>query len=297
MDVFNLTDTNITEWVFFTNGTTNSWQIWQKPKNCKFISILAIGGGGGGGGGTTGAQNTNRAGGGGGGGAGVCRVVYNSNILPDTLFIQVGPGGTGGASNGNGAAGSISYVSVEPNLTVTNTVVRSSNASPGGGTAIGGAGAAATIVTQANMRVSYLGLFQANAGNIGAIGTSAAAGSNITVSFITTGGAGGGGASSTLGFNGGNITGIGSIPTISGGVAGATNNGDSGFQTVRPSSNSHIGPPIFFTGGAGGGGFRTGIGGAGGNASYGCGGGGGGAGTTGGVGGRGGDGLVIITSW
>ena len=95
---------------------------------------------------------------------------------------------------------------------------------------------------------------------------------------------------------GGNITGAGFIPTISGGAVGGFN-GTAGFNQFNPSSILSSSSPLFFTGGAGGGSNARGTGGDGGNGAFGCGGGGGGAGLTGGRGGRGGDGLVIITCW
>ena len=50
---------------FFALGST-AWQTWQKPRNCKFVYITAIGGGGGGG---SCSDVLGTAGGGGGGGS------------------------------------------------------------------------------------------------------------------------------------------------------------------------------------------------------------------------------------
>jgi hypothetical protein len=300
MEVFNIPNTDIIQWVFHTNGGVNSWQTWEKPKNVKFVAMTLIGGGGGGAGGATGGAGTNRIGGGGGGSSAISKGFFNANVLPDILYIQVGPGGPGGATNANGTAGSLSTISFEPNTTISNVLLRSGNGGAGTGTAAGVGGGAGTLFTQGNGLLGNLGFFQGTIGTAGASGTLAANGGSVTISFITTGGAAGGGASGAASFNGGNITGLGSIPTITGGVGGATNDGNSGFQTIKPSFNSFVNTPLFFTGGAGGGGFRTGgIGGAGGNGAYGCGGGGGGAATVGngGAGGRGGDGIVIITAW
>ena len=299
MDVFNVPNTNINNWVFLTNGGTNAWQVWQKPKNCKFVNIITIGGGGGGGGGAAGAANTTRIGGGGGGSSGVTKVFINADLLPDTLYVQVGPGGAGGAAGGNGANGALSYVSIEANTTVNNVVCRSGNAAAGPGTAAGAGGAASTIVTQANMWVSYLGFFQTVVGQIGSTGGSGTAGSSTTIANITSGGAGGGGANNGGSFAGGNITGLGNVPTVSGAAAGSTSPGDPGYQPVTPNFNSSINNILFFTGGAGGAGSTAGTGTAGGPGAFGSGGGGGGAGVTGqsAPGGRGGDGIVIITTW
>ena len=64
----------------------------------------AAGGGGGGwtsnggAGGGTGGGGTNRIGGGGGGSSAISKGFFNANVLPDILYIQVGPGGLGGAT-------------------------------------------------------------------------------------------------------------------------------------------------------------------------------------------------------
>lgn len=299
MDVFNVPNTNIYNWVFLPSGGSNAWLIWEKPKNCKFVNIITIGGGGGGAGGASGGTGTTRIGGGGGGSSGVTKVFIHADVLPDILYVQAGPGGAGGAAGANGTAGSLSYVSIEANTTVTNVVCRSGNAGASFGTTAGAGGAASTIVTQANMWISYLGFFQAVVGQIGSAGGSGLAGTSTTIAGVTSGGAGGGGATSVSDFAGGNITGLGSVPTISGAAAGSTSPGDPGFQPVIPNFNSSLSNTLFFTGGAGGAGSSAGTGTAGGPGAFGSGGGGGGAGITGlsGAGGRGGDGIVIITTW
>lgn len=299
MDVFHFPDSNKIQWVFTPNGSTN-WQIWQKPANCKFVNILVIGGGGGGGGGSVGAAATNRAGGGGGGASAVAKGFYNANLLPSTLYIQVGNGGLGGASATNGTGGGLSYVAFEPTTTVAaSTFLRNGNAGAGFGATIGTGGSAGTAFAQANGVLNYLGLFQATIGTAGTAGSAGGAGVPVVVSLIVTGGASGGGATSVAGLAGGNITGLGAIPTISGGTTITESQGSNGFQTIYPSFNNSITSPILLTGGAGGLGSSAGQGGNGGKGAYGCGGGGGGAGFTGlgGRGGDGGDGIVIITAW
>jgi len=147
-------------------------------------------------------------------------------------------------------------------------------------------------------------------------GTAGSTGSSvvtaIAVNLCVTGGAGGGGVTAGgSGFGGGNITGAGWIPTISGGALGSggsvSNPGSSGIALSMPTSGGRVSTkyPSIFLGGAGGGpsfpSVSGTIAGAGGNGSYGCGGGGGGgcngSGVSGigGPGGRGGDGLVVIT--
>jgi len=278
MDLFNIPNTNAINRVFYTNGSTNSYQIWQKPKNCRFVHMLVIGGGGGGAGGAAGTGSRN---GGGGGGSGALTTSFlDASLLPDVLYVQVGPGGAGGASGANGTAGSISYVSFQSNTTAINVV---SYANGGAlGTTLGGAGAGGGIAVQTSCYLSYLGEFEPVAGTAGSAGTSAAAGSNITFTNIICGGASGGGASASLSFSGGSINSSGFVPKI----YGALNTSDSasdGF-TSRPSFNVSLNSPLFFTGGAGGAGSALGAGTVGGNGAFGCGGGGGGAGSAGNAG-------------
>ena len=111
IDIFGLPDTTDNFQVFYTNGSTNSWQMWTKPRNCKFVSFFVIGGGAGGGGGQS-TVSTARTGGGGGGGSSSVRAIFPANLIPDILYIQVGVGGAGGTAAGNGTAGSLSYVSI-----------------------------------------------------------------------------------------------------------------------------------------------------------------------------------------
>jgi hypothetical protein len=64
IDIFNLPDTSNNVKVFYSTGS-NNWQIWQKPRNCKFVNMFLIGGGGGGGGANTTASYASGGGGGG----------------------------------------------------------------------------------------------------------------------------------------------------------------------------------------------------------------------------------------
>ena len=89
IDVFNIPNNDSNVDIFTNNGGTSSWQTWVKPKNAKFIHILAIGAGGGGGAGWSASLNSG-GGGGGGGAGGVVSGFYPANVLPNTLFIQVG---------------------------------------------------------------------------------------------------------------------------------------------------------------------------------------------------------------
>ena len=89
IDFNNLPDNAINNQVFYGNADIANWQTWQKPNNCKYIYIIAIGSGGGGGGGRKSNSNTTAGGGGGGSGA-ITTGFFQAFVLPDVLYIQVG---------------------------------------------------------------------------------------------------------------------------------------------------------------------------------------------------------------
>jgi len=300
LDTFNINDNSLANQVFYYRGN-NAWQVWHKPSNCNFIHFYLLGGGAGGQGGDVGAGST-RNGGPGGGSAAMAYITVPSFALPDMLYVLVASGGTGGASgSGRGGAGSLSYVSSQPDNTFSplNILMRSGTAGAGA-TLTTTAGA---IITANDIVLSKIAFVSAYAGQTGgAGGVSSGSGTNVTPTGLpTTPGAGGSGVSSvgTLGTSA-SILPILDFPRISGGASAATTGataGNNGYSTRQNFIGPNFKHPMFFTGGAGGGASSTGVGGRGGDGSYGCGGGGGGAGsTTSGVGGRGGDGLVIITA-
>lgn len=310
IDLFNYTDINANHQTFLTNGSSNSWQSWLKPKGASYVYITCIGGGGGGG---SSPNVAGAAGGGGGGGSSaVTKLLVNANMIPDLLYIQVGTGGTGGVNSGASTNGTLSYVSILPNITSTNVIIASGTAEAEGGiagtgVAAGGGGLGGTAFTSAVGILSELGIWQSIAGRRGGNGGIGAAGQNVTAiaggTFLAPG-AGGGGKSAGGGqFAGGSILGIGIIDfNIAG---GATNGGAGrgGYITATPNQLTYASTrqPLLSTGGSGGGANATlgGGGGNGGNGQIGCGGGGSGAidGGTGRTGGRGGDGLVLITTF
>lgn len=303
IDMLNIPVDSDSTKIFHFNGSGN-WQTWQKPAKANLVYMFVIGGGSGGGGGRTVAANSS-PGGGGGASSGITVGIYQARLLPDTIYLQVGGGGLGGAANTGGSSGEISYVSVRPDTTTMNILLQSSAAAPTGGggafstTGVGAGGTAATVWDYSTVPFGELGIITTSAGQNGTSGT----GTGGTVNNITpigpvTGGAGGGavsGAATT--YNGGNILGTSYLPQISAGVMNAADDSING----RSGINFRIGNtlnPMFFLGGAGGGSASTAgrAGGNGGNGGFGCGG-GGGAGTyngTGGSGGRGGNGLILI---
>ena len=147
IDVFNIPNNDSNFDIFTNNGGTSSWQTWVKPKNAKFIQILAIGGGGGGGAGWS--SSFNSGGGGGGGGAGaVVSGFYPANVLPNTLYIQIGSGGAGGRNRSdNGGSGTATFISINAGSAAVDRIIYANPGTFGGagsgsiaGTAGGGAG-------------------------------------------------------------------------------------------------------------------------------------------------------------
>jgi hypothetical protein len=312
IDVFNFPNNDSNIDIFTSNVSTGatSWQTWIKPKNTKFIHILAIGAGGGGGAGFSATLNSGGGGGGGGAGA-ISSGFFPASVLPNILYIQVGIGGAGGRTirSADGESGTPTYVSISAGSAATDRIIVATSGTFGGGgsgsgagTAGGGAGVSIdTALGKLGVTSYYAGAGGGNGGTV-----SPSAGASITIGNIVTGGAGGGGLSvSSNGANGGNITGAGFVPLISGSttIAGFVADGGSGYRSL-PSIDSSNRIAMMFTGGAGGGAnssSTTGNGGNGGYGAFGCGGGGGGASnylqTTYGAGGNGGNGLVMITSW
>lgn len=309
MEFFNLPNNPLYHKIFYGNPI-NSWQTWTKPDDAKFVYMYIIGAGGTGGGGRTGGFNAG-GGGGGGGSSSITVALYPAFLVPDTLYIRVGIGLSGSTAGTGGGSGSLSYVTTYPNTSAIYVLGQSGNAVAGGGaggtntgTGAGAGGTGGSAWTYAGYPLAALGLVSSTVGQTGGAGGGniPASGVSITPIITITGGAGGGGVSAAATpLNGGDITGSGFLPTITGGTGGSGTvqviNGRSGFMAFQPTTESYMSLPMMFTGGAGGGSNGNGIGGFGGNAAYGSGGGGGGASynSTGGNGGSGGDGLVLIT--
>jgi hypothetical protein len=272
--------------------TITTSQTWLKPSWGKYYKVYLYGGGSGGGSGSRQATTLARYGGGGGAGSNMIVAEYLDSVVPSSLLVSIGAGGTGGASvtsdSTNGNPGSVGGVSSFGGL--LSTYVSSNGGGSGGTTSSGTRGQGYTLVTP----FSY--------GNIYASGTAGRNGAGdqrITTSEFTltvagaTGGGGGAGASAN------NTT------TASGGTCDLW----SSWLLVAPSTGGSNGGNgnngvsynySYFTAGTpgGGGSYKTGQStGAGGNGSYGSGGGGGAASDNGfnsGAGGNGGNGICII---
>ena len=286
----------------------SNWQIWTKPNDAMLIHILCIGGGGGGGSGRKDSTGTTRFGGGGGGSSAVTSMYVPAFLIPDTLYVQVGLGGAGGAAqtvftNGNaGANGGYSYVAFYPDFNLGNLLLSANGGSAGGGgtASAGTAGAAGTALSISSSSPFYLGLGQwtSTTGQAGSSSSATAVPTALTISGVTCGGAAGGGVSSSnIGFAGGAINSpsvlIPYLTSLSGGAASASSPATNNGYVVKK--------PLMFIGGAGSGASAVVGSGSltGGNGAIGCGGGGSGATilTNSGAGGKGGNGIVIITSY
>lgn len=244
--------------VFLPQGTsTDSWQIWNKPRGFVMCSIYAIGPGGGGasGGSATGVVGGTQPGGSGGGSGGVSRLIIPLFMLPDSLYVLVSPGGSGGepVASSAGTAGNVAFaplatvVSMAPSTT-SQYVYLEANAGGGGSTSGGAAGAGGSVATARPF--ALLGATFFIAGNAGATGNSLTGlGGSVTQGTASQiyGGAGGGGSG---GFNGGVISALANTPFI---AFAAANSG-------RPGSNGANWSTIFpgkIYGGGGGTGYNN----------------------------------------
>lgn len=323
---FNQFDTDKNTFIFYNQGTSSVRTVpFIKPLGINFVHILAVGGGGGGGAGCTWVSSTVRHGGGGGGGGGVTVGIFPANLLPDTLYVSVGQGGSGGTSgiiatpgtgnNGIDGTSSTIYLVNQPNISGSGGILLTAFGGDGG---TGGSQSSSLSIngfggnslagpTLIDMPMACLGIFTSTPSTTGADSNFPGDDAEpFSYSFVSGGGGGGiqtlnstpsSGGSCGLITNGNEIN----IPVISGGSA--LNDGQDGITLFKP---------YFVSLGGGGGGagtmvnFQTPLpGGDGGKGGLGSGGGGGGSGNkqfTGdpwnaGFGGRGGDGIVIISCW
>lgn len=308
---------NKNQTLFSTPSTTAA--VWTKPVDCKYVHIIMSGGGGGGGAGF--AATVARQGGGGGGGGSASHVsfILPAIICPETLYMYIGAGGSGGTTSGqSGTAGNVTTITLYPENTLNNTLLLTGGGSSGGGGTNAGGGTAGTGATVSLVTTStrfpqfiFSARGDANA-SIGLSGDPGTAGGFNRVAGISNpidtsagkfilGGVGGGGMGDAADpvYAGGSHTATSPIwieSVLSGGVA-AARNGQQGTLI----QDRRLGG--FFVLGGTGGATTTGAAaetaGAGGPGILGSGGGGGGSayiGSTQGAGGKGGDGFVLITA-
>jgi hypothetical protein len=280
--------------IFYAASGSNSWQTWQKPRKCNYVWIMCIGGGGGGAG-NPGSNNTHATGGGSGA---VTRTLYNTQQLPDTLYVQVGLGGAGGAASTNGSAGTRSFVSLQPITTAAQNFIAASGATAAAGGIVNIISNAAGEIasTQTTATFYTLSNFISTAGTTAVQSLGILFGPDITplTSQITCPGAGGSSYNASTVYSGSSILATSISPLIQGGASAIS----SGSNAGNGANGITSWKPFYSTGGAGAGSSLSGSGGNGGNGGIGSGGGAGGAGFLGGGrGGNGGDGLVVIISF
>jgi hypothetical protein len=271
LDLFNIPTPQTANYQeFFVGSSVTSGRqsaTWNKPRGCSMVRIMLIGAGGGGGVGSS-------TGGAGGGGSGaVTSWIGPAIFVPDVLLLGVPLGGL----NAKGGDCRVVYSSRTADNVLLTAVGGAVGTQPGAGN--GGTAMTANQFTAC-------GIFTSVAGQVGAVGSAAGAGSNIGVSGTTflSGGAGGSGAS---GSAGGRVTPNYDYVRLENTPAGGSVAGANGYFITQPI--------LVGTGGAGGA-TSTSVGSAGGRGGLGCGGGGAGEDATTG-GGRGGDGAVFIWAW
>ena len=282
LDLSHIPDSQQDMKIFYAISGSNSWQTWTKPRKCQWVWIMAIGGASSG----IAGSNINNSSGQAGAAGAVTRGLFNASFLPDTLYVQVGPGGAGTTSISVANPGTRSFIALQPSTTSTN-VVLTSGAVAATATTAGGL-ITETPATTTNMAFATLGTFLSiqtlSQGNVDT--------TPLISTLVTNGGYGGGKTNTPSVVPGKSILSSSISPLIRGGIGSLTTDGDSGGDGITSWK------PFFSTGGAGGGASTVGFGGKGGDGGIGSGGGGGGAGTLGGgSGGKGGDGLVVIVAF
>lgn len=283
-----------------------SMQRWDKPKGINFVYGLLIGAGSGGGGGFSMGAGTTGGGGGGGTPGCVVQFLQPAYLVPDTLYVTVAVGGSGGAAGTAGGFPNITglfYGNMGNQAAATRTYYcypnnqqASLQSGRGGTISGGGAGGATLAVTATTLQPGAMGFcnfVQATSPDGGFAGT-LVSGTNATFLGRPQGGAGGGGVTSGVAAAGGNVLGpTTSVNSVwSRNLSGGAATGQAGEDGI-----TLFDPTLFILPGAGGGGNTSGTGGAGGKGGIGCGGGGGGARAIGGRGDDGGDGFIMLVCW
>lgn len=268
---------SVTEFISGGNENTDTTGFYQYtiPVGATFLYVMIVGQGGSGATPTVGAGVS---GGGGGGSGGITKALLPCMMLPKILYVSMPKMETQASTR----------ITVERRVTSEATLL---TAGFGGlGTGAGLAGNPGGVHTTNYARWSgTLALWVSQAGVAGGAGsTTNGAAVTALATLPLTGGGGGGGSSAGTG---GNVTGAGPFPTISGGASGL-NPGRGGMMLWQPFGG---------VGGSGGGGSSGAGTGAnfGGPGAIGCGGGGGGNAASGtpGAGGSGGPGYCLIVAF
>lgn len=278
-------------WVYSAaNRPVNGFQPWTKPPGISFVHIICIGAGGGASSSAIWQTGVLRAGGGGGASGGLTTVLLPAYLVPDTLYVNIGIGGAGGAATNTttanaGVVGTATYVTYYPAQTAGYILCVANGG--GGGSPAGSAGLGGSAQTTTSLPISQIGLRNYLAGQNGQTGGSTAAPATLTAVYRISGGGGGGGNTAANAVQAG---------------SGIDMAGDYALQRILSQPAGSDGAKIenliqfLSSGGTGASSSTTISGSTGGFGGFGSGGGGGSVGPgLGGAGGRGGDGLVIIT--
>lgn len=241
--------------IFQLGGSVSDW---VKPQGASFVWFTLIGAGGG--------ADTY-----GGGSAAVTNFMGPAFLMPDSLRVNVGAGGSGGSGSGAFSGGSSTVVYQAKDG--TGYALLTANGG-GGGDASGIAGVGGAAST--SNFFSACGFFQSVAGQSSSLNSNISASATTFLSAGATGDTGSGGFSVTPNY---------------------------GYPTTVPANPTRPGyfqmqPVIVGCGGAGGNAIPGDPGNPGGNGGVGCGGGGRDTGTSRTApNGNGGDGLVVIITW
>jgi subtilisin-like proprotein convertase family protein len=233
-----------------TAGDGSKQYSWQVPAGVTQVTIRSWGGGGGGGA-TASAGNSTGTYRGGGGGGGFSYVTFTGLTPLETLYIQVGTGGSGGSTSSlNGVAGGATYVRRSSHAgTIICGALGGAGGTGGTNNTAGGSGASATST-------GAVGDIRTGGGNgaAGGGGGSGGAGSRgQNAGACTVGGpAGLGGSLSIPGYAGANSS---CNSSANGSSATATNYGAGGAGAGCGGNANNCQGGNQKTGGAGAGGF------------------------------------------
>lgn len=287
--------------------STTGTYTWTKPSGAKSVQVICWGAGGGGGGGSGGAAGTARCPGGGGGGGARIESTHFADLVPASVTVTVGTGGTAGAagnsgSGGNGGAGGNSSFG---GLVVAGGggggkqgIIATISVGGGGGGAHGqGATGAGTVTVPGG------GLLIENVSPAYGFSSRGGDGRGQGPGYQAEYGGGGGGGSNALPGNGppgggsmygGGGGGVGGGITSGNSTVSGGQGGRSGLFAGGGGSNANAG--VYPSGDGGNGGTPTTAGSNGGSPAGGGGGGGGGT-TNGTAGGTGGNGRVVVITY
>jgi len=240
-----------------TTPTNNTYgpgtQTVTVPANVFSMDVVALGGGAGGGGGQSEAYSQDGDAGGGGGGGGGCGYSQNVSVTPgETLYVQVGSGGTFGSHRNAGTDGGDSFI--RRGSSSGTIIVAGYGGSAGSDYRRGGSGGGYVGDNGGNGGSGAGGSASREVGGggggaggpFGSGGSGGSSGSNGSSGTTSGAGGGGGGTNDSNGEDGGgggggqSVTGIlnGTTTSSTSGSGGSPTNGGGGAGTGAPSGGS-----------------------------------------------------------